>query len=93
MIYSFTSDIVLVFIWMENLFMSLPYFHFKMRVWQENGGEKLELLLLSCTGIESSQYSVTGGIHYLKLEEKYSTPDIWHVKCSRNKSIVMKYCE
>lgn len=35
---SFTSDIVLVFcIWMGNLFMSSPYFHCKMRVWEEKG--------------------------------------------------------
>lgn len=56
--------------------MSLPYFHCKMRVWEEKGRKKLELLLLSCIGIESSQHSVTGGIHYLNLEEKYSTSHI-----------------
>lgn len=74
--YSFTSDTVLVFIWMENLFISSPYFHCKMRVWEEKGRKKLELLLLSCIGIKNSQHSVTGGIHYLKLKEKYLTPGI-----------------
>lgn len=59
-----------------ELVQVFPYFHCKMRVWEEKGRKKLELLPLNCIGIKSSQHCVAGGICYLEPEEKYSTRDI-----------------
>lgn len=90
--HSFTSDTVLVLIWMESLFM---FFTISILRWEcekkRIKGEKQTLIvsLISCMRIKSSKHSVMRCIYcFLKLEEKIF--DTWHLPCEIFK-ILYKY--